>query len=125
MTTGQMLAAACAIMDGAPMPSGDDPVPLIVQRRLEAQDGCLAAGSFFEATKNPYAQITRAVYPVSKPLRTPPEVFVSWCTLRGGPGIEQGEPLGVEQVFGFGLLGLGSSGAACVPMHVSCRRVSE
>ena len=88
ITCGQVLAAACAVMDGAPTPSGNDSVSRVVRGRIEGGNGSAAAGAFLEATRGPYGTIARAVYPVSRSEKTPVDVHRSWCRLRGGPGIE-------------------------------------
>jgi len=90
MTTGQLLAAACAVLNGASASSGDAGV-LEKIRHLFEVNGSAAAEAFFKATKDPYAHITRAVYPPKRDAKTPVEVFRSWCALRGGPDIEHGE----------------------------------
>eukprot|EP00752_Nemacystus_decipiens_P016690 g14928.t3 len=89
MTTAQVLAAACAVMDGALAPSSDERVSVVVRGRLEGGSGGAAAASFDRATNNPAGVITRAVYPVTRNPNTPLEVFRSWRDLRGGSSIEQ------------------------------------
>lgn len=88
MTTCQVLASACAVMEGAPAPPVSERVSVAIRGRLEAGDGSAAAQAFFRATEDPYGVISRAVYPVQKNDKTPEGVFRSWCALRGGPDIE-------------------------------------
>lgn len=93
MTTGQLLAAACAVLSDTALPSLDEPPSEVVKRRLEAANGAPAADAFFKATQEPDAILTRAVYPLVKDAKTPKVVYRKWCSLRGGddPVVQQGE----------------------------------
>ena len=90
MTTGQLLAAACAVMRGGSRPSADANVVQVVKDRIETEDGSAAASAFFEATKDPMATLTASIYPRFKGPKTPQAVFDGWCRLRGD-SVERGE----------------------------------
>ncbi len=90
MTTGQMLAAACAVLGGVSAPSGNAGIDVIIRQRLEV-DGARAADAYFQATQDPRAAISRGLYPSKRDKKTPFKAYQSWCALRGGPDIEHGE----------------------------------
>lgn len=83
MTTRQLLAAACAVLHEAPWPSPQSNVVDLVRERMEAGDGS-AARAFCDATSDPAAVITQAIYPSAKDPKTPDWVFSAWMATRGG-----------------------------------------